>query len=909
MKKKVSWILKMAAFYSILGLILQGIFVNVLLAVTPIAGQDLKDVKMTINLQNVSLEEVFKTVEQNSDFRFVYIDKEIPLRKKLTVDRDDESLYEILTFLARECGLAFNRVDYQLIVKKEERKVPPKKINLTGIVYDTNTKEPIEFANVINKKNNAGASTDEKGNFTFLVDEGKIELQVSYIGYRTEVIDVSVENEDLFVQIPLVKTDVLLQEVSVYSKTLDTLTSKSVSSVSLQSKRIEQISGLLPDVFRSIQLLPGIAVNNEYSAKFNVRGGNYDENLVLVNGTQIYEPFHLKEAENASVGIFNINLMNNVEMITGGFSAMYGDRLSSVLNIEYREGNKDKMASSATLSLTNLDGLIEGPIGSQGSFLLGVRKSYLEYALSMLGADDYAKPAFYDLQGILTYSLSSSNKIQLKFIHSGDDFTSNPGYKSSSPISGKGTFGTTPATFASLQASYAENNGKYFNNLLDVQNTLILSGKAILKSSFSFYEQLDDVHHMDSTYYRLDIKTTNNLFYLSKYLFTYDNYLRIRTMEGKISLDYQITPFYEIRSGFSYQKLNYSQDLTNLWNQDVLQNYNTYPRKEVKNYSNQPSNYTGEKINASSFKVSGYVENVFQLDKNFLINAGGRFDYFDINKDLNLSPRLSLSYKTKLGTIIRAAWGYYFQSPIYNQLISAEKSDTNTQAQKAIHYILGLENVFDLGDNGTQTLTAKLEGFYKKYSSLISSSTDSYGRITYSRKNDSEGYASGFDLYAILNVPGFYSWLCYEYLMSKENFTNDLSKIFSRYTDQHHTISFVADFDLGEKWDLNIRATYGSGFAYTKYFPEMDPVNYSWKWVAGEKNSSRIPEYKRVDVRVSKVLEVWDLKADLFLDISNVLNFKNIMGYNYRFNDNGIPITEEVKLWPIIPSVGFTIHF
>ncbi len=899
----------MTICYSFLGLLLQGVIVSILFATTPVAGQDLNEIKLTINASNISLEKTFRLIEEKTNFRFVYFDKEVPLQEKVMLSAKDVSLSWVLEELARECNLSFKRVNNQIVVKKDGHIQPPEKYILSGIVFDVNTQEPIPYSNIFIKDINKGMPTDEKGNFKFTLESGNYELQVSYIGYKTEQIGIKIEKKELFIQIPLVRTDVLLQEVSVYSKSVDTVASQSVSSVTLQSKRIEQISGILPDVFRSIQMLPGIAVNNEYSAKFNVRGGNYDENLVLINGTQVYEPFHLKEAANASVGIFNINLMSNVEMITGGFSAMYGDRLSSVLNIDYREGSHDKYKSSASISLTNLDAMTEGPITSNSSYLLAVRKSYLEYVLSMVGSETQAKPSFYDVQGILSYSVSPANKFLFKFIHSGDDFTNYPGINSYGPTNLSGTFKGYPATQKTMYYSYEGNYGTYYNNLFDVQNVMVLSGQAILKGTLSFYEQYDNYHRMDSTYYITNINSNKNYFYFSHYRNNYDNNLKIKTWEGKISFDGQVSPFYEIRTGFNYQNISYAQDLFNLWNTIATQNIDAYPNNLYQTYSNQPIDYSGEKINASSYKLAGYIENVFQINENIILNAGGRVDYFDINKDLNFSPRLSISYKTDFGSIIRAAWGYYYQSPIYDQLKYATPSDTNTKAQKATHYILGIENFVYLDETNTTKLTIKTEGFYKKYDNLISSTTDSYGRITYSRINDSEGYAAGCDFYTTLSLPGFYGWFCYEYLVSKEDYLNNPSKVYPRYTDQTHTLSFVADFDLGYKWDFNLRASYGSGFAFTPSINTYDKTTLSYKYVIGEKNSARIPPYKRIDVRISKELTVWSLKADLFLDVSNLFNFENVQGYNYRYDNNGNPMTEEIKLWPIIPTIGFTVHF
>ncbi len=240
---------------------------------------------------------------------------------------------------------------------------------VSGIVRDANSREALPYANISVKDDAKGVSTNADGEYEINLPKGNYQLLVSYIGYKTETIPVELTNKDIQLEVNLVATGVILQEVSVYSTRGNN--NATVSSSSLQSKEMQEISSVFPDVFRSIQALPGIAVNNEFSAKFNVRGGNYDENLVLVNGTQVYEPFHIKEADNASVGIFNIDLMKKVNLITGGFSAEYGDRLSSVLDIEYREGNKERQTGSATLSLIHLDAVLEGPLGSHANYILG----------------------------------------------------------------------------------------------------------------------------------------------------------------------------------------------------------------------------------------------------------------------------------------------------------------------------------------------------------------------------------------------------------------------------------------------------------------------------------------------------------------------------------------------------------
>ena len=781
-------------------------------------------------------------------------------------------------------------------------------LKISGSIRDANSGELLPYANISVKDEAKGASTNIDGEYELILSPGNYDLLVSYMGYKTETVTIELSDKDIQLNVNLISTEVLLQEVSVYATTENN--NATVSSISLQSKEMEEISSVFPDVFRSIQSLPGIAVNNEFSAKFNVRGGNFDENLVLVNGSQVYEPFHVKEAENASIGIFNMDLMKKVNLITGGFSAQYGDRLSSVLNIEYREGNKDRHTGSATLSLTNLDAVFEGPLTSRANYILGLRKSYLEYILSMIDFDQPMSISFYDIQGVVTYNLADINKLQFKFIHAGDDFAMDP----YSEVSGRGTFTgfiyNNPANMNEKVDYYEESDANYYSNLFDLQNTIFLSNNAFMNTSVSYYYQIDREHYFETEDYDFLATNNNTYFYKSFYRDNYDQDLAIKTWEAKNSLDLKLSPFYDIKTGFSYINLKYEETLVDKELQNISQNIDSYPDTIsgiVHNYNNN------QDIKTSSYKLNGYLENIFQLSESLILNGGGRVDYFDFNRDLTLSPRLSASFRFSQGINLRAAWGHYYQSPIYRQLAYSVPSDTNTQSQKAEHYIISLEQNFGLNNfaaGGSQnTLTIKVEGYYKKYTDLISSKIGSDGNISYSRMNDSKGYSTGFDIYASLRFDDYYGWISYGFLVAKEDLLNDTKEKFSRYTDQRHTLSFVNDFDLGKNWSLNLRFTFGSGFAFTPYYSRFNNELRRYEWIEGNINSEHLPSYKRIDIRVGKEFSLFGLPTFAFLDVNNLLNFKNIYSYSYRFDNNGYPYREENELWPIIPSVGLTVKF
>ncbi len=784
--------------------------------------------------------------------------------------------------------------------------------NITGQVFNGETNEPLPFANIYMKGKNIGTSADIEGKFSIKLPLASGKLLISFLGFKTEIIDIAKLNPKKRTLIYLYPKDVFLQQVSVYAGITNKKEDIKVSALSLQSDKIEKISTAMPDVLRALQFMPGIAVNNEYSAEFNVRGGNKDENLVMVNGAEVYEPFHIKEASNASVGIFNVDLINNVDLITGGFSARYGDRLSSVVNIEYRDGNKEKYKGAATLSLAYADGYVEGPISEKSSFILGVRKTYLEYLISMLNFNyediDRAKPSFYDVQGVFSYDFSSTNKLKFEFLHSGDDFRYNPD-ASNSLLNYQGEYNGQQAFFIEKIGTYQDNIGKYNSTLLDLQSIIFLSNNAFLKSNISYYDQRDDEYRLWQRTYSKDISADHIYFDKRSGIRENKAILNIKTFEVKTALDYQFSPFYETKSGVSIKNIIYQQSFTDNHITDNSNNTKHFPDTTYYYKKKEGLYFANELLDAESYKVSGYIENVFQLKNNFLVNVGGRFDYFDLNKDLNISPRISLAYFSKFGSVLRAAWGEYYQAPIYRQLAYSVASDTNTQAQHATHYILGLEQNFNLSRSKLSLLKIKLDLYYKDYKNLISSYYATFDRLAYSRHNDSKGYAKGLDLYILLSLPNFYTWISYGYLDAMEDNSTDNIGYYPRYTDQTHTLTWVADITLGKGWGVNTRFAYGSGFPYTprvSYFNENSD-RYAWK--KKEINSGILPEYKRVDFRISKDFSFTHFTLKTFIDISNILNFDNIQGFEYKFDSIGKPKIEKVSLWPILPSFGIRFQF
>jgi hypothetical protein len=165
------------------------------------------------------------------------------------------------------------------------------------------------------------------------------------------------------------------------------------------------------------------------------------------------------------------------------------------------------------------------------------------------------------------------------------------------------------------------------------------------------------------------------------------------------------------------------------------------------------------------------------------------------------------------------------------------------------------------------------------------------------------------DFYGALNLARFYGWLSYGILDAREDLLKDNTGEYPRFTDQRHTISIVGEWNLGSRWTSNLRIQYGSGYAYTPSVARYNTQKAQWEWIQGGKNSATLPAYRRVDVRIGKEFDIAGLSASAFLDVSNLFNYTNIQSYRYRFNSSGSPYVEQVKLWPILPTLGVNVKF
>jgi hypothetical protein len=789
---------------------------------------------------------------------------------------------------------------------------------IKGKILDNTANMALPLAQIVIVATRQIITANDKGEFTLVLPAGEHRVQCRYVGYQTITRVFRVEADIPMAIIRLQSLNYLLQEVSVFSRQNNALTEVDVAgTASLSSEAVQRTSGMMKEAFRAVQSMPGVTSNNEFSARFNVRGGNQDENLVLINGTQVFEPYHIKYAPQASIGVFNIDLIQKIDIMTGGFSAEYGDRMSSAVNMRYREGRKDKIGGSVGMSLANIDALVEGPLGEQASFIIGARQSFLQYLLKIVAPDEQISPSFYDVQGTLTYTPSPSHKLFFQFLRSGDVFRVGPTNETTrfpnvtGTVRPAGPSAAIPITGVQDNFNIEDVNSQYANTMLNLQHTYIMNAHTIWKNELALYDQRDDENGSRRDGNTLNLTATQNP--AQRFWRDYErnrfanNQLTVNTLEVKSSLIAQITDTYELRGGISYQHLNFIQ---NRVDSTKYRNINTIDRAPDTTRTLWADNSSSAQfINIGSYKLAGYVENVLSFDNRLFVNLGGRFDYFDINLNATLSPRISATYMFESGTTLRAAWGHYYQSPLYQQLRLSQRADSNTKAQRAIHYVAGIEHRFNVEENAHCTF--KIEGYYKAYSDLISSQR-TFGNpiisnqgMVYSRRNDAIGHAMGFDIFTAFSAGRWSGWASYGYLVANEDNLSDAIGFYPRTTDQRHSASAILNFDAGKTWIVGFRYSFGSGFAYTPQVWNTQTL----RWVNGARNGAYFPYYQRVDLRIDKGFVLFGLQASFFVDISNVLDRDNVYQFSYRYNSDGTGRIETIALFPLIPTAGLTVLF
>lgn len=697
------------------------------------------------------------------------------------------------------------------------------------LVHDAVTMERLGGTVVSSIPGGTTGTTGSRGECTLSVPAGRCVLQFSRIGYTRRVIDTAVtEGDTLHLVVPLAASSLLIDEVTVVAGHSPLRPLPGVGGTVISPRQIEHIGGTFGDALKALHTLPGVTSNNEMSSRFSVRGGGTDQNLILLGGVQVLEPFHVKESPNTSLSIVNMELLRSIIFIPGGFTARYGDRLSSVLDMEYREGNRDRFAGQVAGSLTDGAITLEGPLFTTGSALLSFRTTYSDYIANYLADGSDRAPSFFDVQGTAGFDLGKVHHITAQLLV-GRDRTSGIA------------------------------NGNYGSSLVSVSSRHLFSQESMLHTSFSLYREYEQLSRtlssspMPASPTRIDEDT--------------------RLSEIRLEMDQQLAPWYRINVGAEVQHHNYRQE----------------HRIEPGGLP-EPRPQAGARLAETSDRIGLHAENIFQATTALLVNAGLRADRVSLTGETRLSPRLLAAYHFPGGPTVTGACGIYYQSATHDELLAASAALLPPQRmQRAVHYVLGLQHQL------RSDVAVRLDVYHKVLHNLISFQRLRSGDIIHSARNDARGNATGLEMELTVTDERVMAWVNLALMRAREiNMYDNRGWRFAP-NDQMKTVTAIFEYRMADRWAVNLRALYGSGYAYGGDLPGVHDTREHY------------PDYKRADARINFTFPLAGLNCLSFLEVMNLFNFRNVRSFSTAGENAATP--DFNLLLPRVVNIGLQVRF
>ena len=752
---------------------------------------------------------------------------------------------------------------------------------------------PLAAVNISIIDQSGGLISDKDGFYKVNIKANRsYVIAFSFIGYKTEKIRVPMlkKGQKYTLNISLEESNTLLDDIIVKDQK-----SRKNNLSRIKTKHVEVIPGSGGGIESVLKTLPGVSSANELSSQYSVRGGNFDENLVYVNGIEVYRPFLIHSGQQEGLSFVNTDLVGSILFSAGGFSAKYGDKMSSVLDIKYKQPKKT--ASSLSLSLLGGSAHLEGISKNRRlSYLLGFRHKSNQYLLSSLDTEAEYVPRFSDLQTYLNYKINTNWDISLLTNISKNQYQMIPQDRNTD----FGTFNEALRLTVFFEGQELDKYETYFGALSTRFNPNTKVQLELTGSAFQTFEQENFDILGEYWLYQLD----NNLGSDNFGDVAFDRGVGKYINHARNSLDARVINF--------SHKGNYNdKDISLVWglkfqNEDINDRISEWtlidsagftlphPYDSIGSTSNSNQQVLMNEIlktdiNISSTRQSGYLEYSQDLN-NFSLNAGTRSSYWSYNEELLVSPRVSLAYAPnwEKDVVFRLASGIYYQSPFYKELRYPDgRLNNNIESQKSTHYVIGSDYLFYKWGRPFKWIT---ELYYKKLDNLIPYKVDNV-RIQYLAENNSKGYATGVDFK--INgefVSGVESWASLSIMQTEEDIIGDSyidengntvePGYIPRPTDQRVNFSlFFQDYIPGNlNYKMHLNMIYGSGL------PFGPPKSEKYEDIL------RIPDYRRVDIGFSAILKSENKRsrvnfmnvfnsAWLSVEVFNLLDINNTISY------------------------------
>ena len=836
--------------------LLSGIIILFLIQTSVIFPQEKSDStkfnsKFSYKITNMSLEDALIYIANKSNVNIAYNNDLIPKNKKINLNLENITADQAFKIILEDSGVDVLKLDnnkYILRQKESKKKVVSGFGSLRGVISDSTNGEVLAFGNVLVKELNRGASTNDKGLFliTSIPAPGEYTLVVTYVGYDSKSLKVTVNKDKItHVNFPLIPNSIELQTVEKIGERVAESNATDLGLQRIAIKDLEKLpQGVETDIFRSIQYIPGVKSTGDISARYYVRGSPSNQNLILLNDIPVYHPFH-------ALGMFSAidpEMINNIEFYKGGFTSEYSGRLSSVMRLITKDGNKNKLAGKASGSLLTAKGVIEGPLPS-GSFIMTGRKSYNTDILKKFLNDKNVPVNFYDVSLKLNYANNN-------FLHEGKfslfGFASQDNLNNNNP----------------LEADF-----KWANRLLGFKWFQLSDSPLFYEVSFSVSNfEAETIPNLSSVKAKKNELTDLTL--KMDFTYVYDNKneldvgIKIKEVSSELILE-------NTRGNLKDISGPKGANISAFAKYKILANENV--GIDIGSRINLTRIATGR---AGEFLLEPRISTTFRL----LPTIALKFAWGVYNQEL-----ITLSDEDELISIFEP----WFITPSY------------LDPSQAIHYVAGLE--FDL----TKNLSIDLEAYFKNLENFSALNDEKYFETDPDLVNGS-GESKGIEFSLNYTPFPFRFNIGYSYSEatktangltypprydSRHSFNSTFE--YNIGNGWYASISWVYFSGLPFTQIVGYQDRLIIDNIFTN---ETLLANYRPYTLHGKRNDARLPDYHRLDFNLSKNIDLKFLKLYLDLSLINIYDRDNIF---YFDRETG----KRVNMLPFLPTASVKVEF
>ncbi|MBN2370724.1 MAG: TonB-dependent receptor [Vicinamibacteria bacterium] len=782
------------------------------------------------------------------------------------------------------------------------------------------------------KVNDDSATTDADGRFILSIAQTTVMLEANHPGFQSYRREVN-GSERLSLDIALVPQVRFFEhtEVRAAANPLE----RSPSLTPIRPSEVQSVAGGAENVFRVLTTLPGVSGTDELSSRLSVRGGGPDQNLTVMDGVEIHDPYRLF----GLVSAFNPETVESFELTTGAFSAKYGDRLSSILTIDNRNGSsRSSITGSSALSLTDTNAILEGGLpGDAGSWILTGRRTYYDLVAERFTDSDL--PSFGDVQGKISFNLGNKKRLTL--------------------------FGLLSREGTDAALTSGSHQGEIYthtrNDLYSIAFDRALGNRGSWRTLASYYDT-ENVRDIDGRFQgggRRRSNTPDIEQDMPFADFAWESSTRTRDLAIRQDISYALSKSHLLEVGFESHHLDtrLAYEITGRRNA-IAENGSS-----IQGGAGLADELESERQDR---RYGAWLIDRMNLGRRVETEAGLRLSHSTINGDTLLEPRFRASWKLAPKTHLQFAAGWHAQSPGYEKLVSADylfdlsgSERLPIASERSTHVLMSLERELASG------LTARIEGYYKRFDDLIVGRLETPAEtlervavydyppelaayvhdtpiITSQPSNDSEGRAYGFDVFIARRATSaktrFTGWASYTYGIAD---CTAYGRTYPFDYDRRHTLSLVGQWRPSQRLELALTGRFASGF------PTTPPVGLSVSATADENdldgdgdrgesiperdnagrlvyvpdfggvedmNTARQPNYLRIDSRLTWTPRFGKERLSMYLDVINVLNRTNpgIIDYKLEHDpDSDRPRLVEARdgSIPILPSIGIHYRF